>query len=174
MCTREEGVDALLRPTARRNGCGSFQQNPRPKPRNGSCHGLLLTKRAGMSSRLGAGVCSSSSVPRAAVGALNERGPPISLRREAPSNKIRGAGSRVGLGIRHDRLRSYHRVRGARSCVPPPLHARARSRGPWLAPKRSIPLARSDTEAALVKNEGASPRTDARTDRVEEGSDDAT
>jgi hypothetical protein len=81
----------------------------------GSCHGLLLTKRVGMSSRLGAGVCSSSSVPRATVGVLSELGRPISLRREAPSKKIRGAGSRVGLGIRHDRLRSYRRVRGARS-----------------------------------------------------------
>jgi hypothetical protein len=50
----------------------------------------------------------------------------------------------------------------------------ARSRGPWLAPKAIHTARASDTEAALVKNEGASPLMDARTDRVEEGSDDAT
>jgi len=56
------------------------------------------------------------------------------------------------------------------------LHStRGRRRsGLWLAPKRSMPHARRDAQATPVKNEGASPHTDARTDRVEEGSDDVT
>jgi len=61
----------------------------------GSYHGPLLTKRVGMSSRLGAGACSSSSVPRAAAGVLSELGRPIfSAKRSPLQQNTRGGQSR--------------------------------------------------------------------------------
>lgn len=119
---RDEGVDALLRPTVRRNGCGSSPAKPKAKTSEWAAVTAFFSRRESACRRDSARervlrrpypgrrrACSTVEVAH------------FSLRREAPSNKIRGAGSRVGLGIRHDRLRSYHRVRGARSCVPPPL-----------------------------------------------------
>jgi hypothetical protein len=138
----------------------------------GGCHGLLLTKRVGMSSRLGAGACSSSSVPRTAAGALDDRGRPFLCEEKPPPTKYEGRAVESGS---ESGMTGFARTTAsevlARAFLRP---SRARSRGPWLAPK-AIQTARAfDTEAALVKNEGASPLTDARTDRVEEGSDDAT
>jgi hypothetical protein len=145
------GCRRTPRPTARRKGCGSFLQIPRPKPRNGSCHGTLqrmslltkalLAKRAGMVSRLVAGARSSSSVPRAAPSVLDERGRPFLCEEESPPNHTRG-GRHVGLGIR---LTGF--VRNTATEVSGralPLHP---TRGSGLAVpgsrrKRSIPHAR--------------------------------
>lgn len=56
-----------------------------------------------------------------------------------------------------------------------PLHSCEGAGSRSMARAEAIHTARAaDAEATLVKNEGASPFTDARTDRVEEGSDDAT
>jgi len=103
------GCRRTPRPTARRKGCASYLQIPRPQPRNGSCHGtlqrerlltkVLVAKRAGMVSRLVAGA--RSSVVRTPGGAERARRArsPFFCEEESPPNHTRG-GRHVGLGIR--------------------------------------------------------------------------
>jgi len=70
-----EGVDALLHQTHLRNGCGSSPKTIEARPSVWVCrHGALLTERVGVSVRLGAGARWSSSVPRAPVSELDDRG----------------------------------------------------------------------------------------------------
>jgi hypothetical protein len=120
----------------------------------------------GRSSRSGAGARSSSSVPRAAVSVLGERG--------RPSLSERKSGHQVGLGIRHEGFVRNTAPEVSGHALPVPSIARSRARGLWLAPKRSMPHAEPGAEATRVKNEGAFPFADARTYRVEEGSDEDT
>jgi len=99
-CAPRQSCDALLCRKAYRNGCGrSLFNHPGPKPRilgglsrrSRSSFGTMSLEtvwRIGRSSRLGAGACSLSSVPRAIASVLGERGR-LSLRKEH-------AGSHVG------------------------------------------------------------------------------
>lgn len=151
------------------------QQNPRPKPRNGqlSRPSSHEESRHVVETRRGS-VCFVVRTPGGEGRAQRSRSPIFLCEEKPPPTKYEGraveSGSESGMtGF----------ARTTASEVPGraflrPCHARARSRGPWLAPKAIHTARASDTEAALVKNEGASPLTDARTDRVEEGSDDAT
>lgn len=84
MCTRAEGGDALLVQMHAETDAAVTLKKPRPNPSEWVAVTALFSppffnergsgENIGVSSRLGAGARSSSSVPRAAVSVLDERG----------------------------------------------------------------------------------------------------
>jgi hypothetical protein len=115
----------------------------------GSCHGLLLTKRVGMSSRLGAGACSSSSVPRAAAGVLSELGRPFLCEEEPPPTKYEGRAVESGSesGMTGFARTTASEVPGRR--VPPPLVPPCEGEGEV---SRSMARAESDPYRTRVRH----------------------
>jgi hypothetical protein len=167
-------VDALLRPTARRNGCGT------PNKTQGQNLGMgavtaFFSRRESACRRDSARECVlRRPYPGRRWACSTNEVRPFLCEEKPPPTKYEGRAVESGSesGMTGFARTTASEVPG-RAFLRPSI-ARARSRGPWLAPKAIHTARASDTEAALVKNEGASPLTDARTDRVEEGSDDAT
>jgi hypothetical protein len=151
VCTRAQGVDAPLdRPHAERDAAATYKsqgQNLGMVAVTALCNGkylltkVLVARRAGMVSRLVAGARSSSSVPRAALSVLDERGRPFFCEEESPPNHTRG-GRHVGLGIR---LTGFVRNTATEVSGRALLLHPTRGRGlavPGSRRKRSIPHAR--------------------------------
>jgi len=140
----------------------------------GSCHGIFERKYRRVSETRRVGSLVVVRTPGGSWRAQRTRSPQSPLRRGVPSNQYEGravtSGSEPGMTdiVRHNAPEVSGRAL--------PLHSmggRGLS-GLWLAPKANHAARTTYAEATRVKNEGASPCTDARTYRVEEGSDDAT